>query len=177
MIRCAFTLTISPSLWWYMVNEEVSWMASLCGDKNDKRIISKLNVYRHNSRKGRARTTAQSMTLGKGQSCATGAPHTACVPPRSSAPFSQPSFPLSHPFRPFFLYPFISAWHLKQKQFHQGQRVCVAGLAPSTAGWKAKIPSVCGYSAVKPHPIQQATLEHPRGSSSLGVYEYSASVW
>lgn len=34
-------------------------MSCLCGDKHDKCIISKLNIYGQNSRKGKARTTAQ----------------------------------------------------------------------------------------------------------------------
>lgn len=51
-----------------MVNEEISWTASLCSDEDDKCIISKLNIYRQNSRKGRGRTAAQSTTRRNGQS-------------------------------------------------------------------------------------------------------------
>lgn len=59
-----------------MVNEEISWTASLCRDEDDKCIISKLNIYRQNSRKGRGRTAAQSMTLRNGQSRVADAPLT-----------------------------------------------------------------------------------------------------
>lgn len=76
MIRCAFTLMISPSPWWYMLNEEISWTAILWGDKNDKWIILKLNIYGQNSRKRCPRNTAQSVTLRNGQSHVTGAPVT-----------------------------------------------------------------------------------------------------
>ena len=53
-------------------------MSSLCSDKDDKCIISKLNIYRQNSRKGRAGTTAQSMTLRNAQFCVRGA-HPPCA--------------------------------------------------------------------------------------------------
>lgn len=158
----------------YMMKKETS----LCGDKDDKCIISKLNIIYHAEHQKRE---SQKYWPGHGtegwQSRVSGAPLTL----HRAAHASRLNFLL--------LKPFISAWYLagaisQSNSTKDGDYFVLEseghmwlGCIFHQRGGRFQSHPVCGHSAAKPCAVQELRPEHPWGSSRLTAYECSGTIW
>lgn len=149
-------------------------MSCLCGDKHDKCLISRLNIYGQNSRKGKARTTAQEQGTEEQAGPCYGC--TLTQPPYATTqlcPFLTVQFPPLPPLQAVI----PESLHLsKQEQFHENRdslatwsRTDVAVLPPSLEGWEG-LEHLCLWVRCCETPctlLQGVRLQHPRELSSL----------